>query len=114
MPAGMESLEPFRGNFEMAASSAEFVGLSIPEGVEKRVLFHSGFRAIATYAMPLADLDRELQEVLRTKGAVVKEDARRNLCGRIDVVTKENQLVHCFTDMAGNTAFVQLKMWIDF
>ena len=97
-----------------AASSSSFHGLDIPEGVEKRVLYHSSFRAIATYAMSLAELDRELQKILRSKGATVKEDGRRNLCGKLDVVTADNVLVHALTDTAGNTAFVQLKFWIDF
>ena len=63
--------------------SAElFHGLALPDGVEKRVLYHSTFRTIATYAMSLADLDRELLQIVRVRGGVIKEDARRNLCGK--------------------------------
>ncbi len=61
---------------------AEFHGLALPEGVEKRILYHSSFRAIATYAMSLSDLDRELQHILSARGSVVKDDSRRNLCGK--------------------------------
>ena len=65
-----------------ASTASEFHGLTIPEGVEKRILYHSSFRAIATYAMSLADLDREIQHMVHTRRGVIKEDARRNLGGK--------------------------------
>jgi hypothetical protein len=98
----------------------EFHSLVLPEGVEKRVLYHSNFRAVATYAMDLAELDRELQHILRVRGCTIKDDARRNLCGRLDVVTSTNEIVHVLTDTcgkdptSGSATFVQLKYWVDF
>ena len=68
--------------FPSGSNATEFNGLAIPEGVEKRVLYHSTYRAIATYAMSLADLDRELQGLLHARGCTIKEDARRNLGGK--------------------------------
>ena len=32
----------------------------------------------------------------------------------VDVVTGENELVHVQTDTCGSTAFVQIKLWVDF
>ena len=32
----------------------------------------------------------------------------------VDVVTEDNKIVHMLTDTCGNTAFVQLKLWVDF
>ena len=63
-------------------AATDFHGIAIPSGTEQRILYHSSFRAIATYAMSLADLDRELQHVIKARNSVVKEDARRNLCGK--------------------------------
>jgi hypothetical protein len=115
-----------------------FHGLPLPEGVEKRVLYHSTYRAIVTYAMSLSDLDRELRHLINANGCTVKEDGRRNLQGKralaaaaklpaassfddprgslcaVDIVTSSNELIHALTDTAGNTAFVQLKFWKDF
>ena len=68
-------------------SSQEFHGLVMPDGVEKRILYFSSFRAIATYAMALADLDRELQAILHGRGCLIKEDSRRNLCGKRALAT---------------------------
>ena len=65
-----------------STAAAEFHGIALPAGIEQRILYHSSFRAIITYAMTLADLDRELQHVLRARSTVVKDDARRNLCGK--------------------------------
>ena len=93
--------------------SNEFHGLSLPEGTERRILYHSSFRAICTYSSSLMDLDQELQGILQTRGAIVKDDSRRNLCGKIDVVTSANKLVHMLMDTAGQSAFTQLKMWTD-
>jgi len=92
----------------------DFRGIALPEGVEKRILYNSTFRVIATYAMSLADLDRELQHVLKARGSVIKEDCRQGLSGRIDVVTSSNELVHVLTGPCTNAAFVQLKMWVAF
>ena len=52
------------------------------EGSEKRVLYHSSFRAICTYGCSLPDLDQELKALLQARGAFIKEDHRRNLCGK--------------------------------
>ena len=38
----------------------EFCGLILPTGVERKVLYHSAYRAIATYANSVSDLDKEL------------------------------------------------------
>ena len=32
----------------------------------------------------------------------------------VDVVTGDNELVHVQTDTCGSTAFVQIKLWVDF
>ena len=98
----------------MEGAVASFHGLDLPEGAEKKVLYHSSFRAIATYAMSLADLDRELQSLLRARRWSVKEDVRKNLCGRLDVLTANNEVIHVITDTCGHTAYVQLKYWVDF
>ena len=66
----------------MADDENGFHGLVLPDGVEKRVLYHSSYRAIATYGASLADLDRELQGILHSRGCVVKEDQRLNYCGK--------------------------------
>ena len=41
------------------AAEVVFSGLPLPVGQERRVLYQSSYRLIATYAMPLADLDSE-------------------------------------------------------
>ena len=64
------------------AHARDFHGIFIPEGTEKRILYNSSFRAIVTYAMSLADLDRELQHILIARGTIIKEDTRRNLSGK--------------------------------
>ena len=78
-----------------ASTASEFHGLTIPEGVEKRILYHSSFRAIATYAMSLADLDREIQHMVHTRRGVIKEDARRNLGGKRACLFYFRSLVAC-------------------
>lgn len=63
-------------------STEEFMGLVMPPGVEKKVLYHSEFRSIATYAMSLADLARELSHIVHARGALIKDDTRRNFSGK--------------------------------
>ena len=60
----------------------EFKGLPLPEGTERHVLYQSSFRMVATYAMPLAELDNELREVLNAKRVIVKIDDRHNFVGK--------------------------------
>ena len=67
----------------------DFRGIALPVGVEKRILYHSTFRVIATYAMSLADLDRELQHVLKARGTTIKEDCRQGLSGRSECIVTE-------------------------
>lgn len=54
----------------------------MPEGTERHVLYQSSFRMVATYAMPLAELDNELREVLNAKRVIVKIDDRHNFVGK--------------------------------
>ena len=65
-----------------AAAEEEFHGLVLPAGAEKKVLYHSAYRAIATYATSVSELDRELQAMLLERSAKVSQDGRRNLCGK--------------------------------
>lgn len=60
----------------------EFCGLILPTGVERKVLYHSAYRAIATYANSVSDLDKELQALLSERKATIKDDGRRNCCGK--------------------------------
>lgn len=60
----------------------EFKGLPLPEGADRHVLYQSSFRMVATYAMPLAELDNELRKVLNAKRVIVKVDDRHNFVGR--------------------------------
>jgi hypothetical protein len=100
--------------FPRGTASPEFHGVFIPEGIDKRILYTSEFRIIVTYAMSLESLDRELHHILDRKGASVKEDARDNLRGKLDVVTSANKILHIGMDTCGGTPFVQLKYWVDF
>ena len=43
-----------------SALSMSFHGLVLPDGMERKVLYNSSYRCIATYAMEIADLDREV------------------------------------------------------
>lgn len=64
------------------ADATEFQGLVMPQGSERRVLYHSSYRSICTYGCSLQELDQELQDILHSRGALIKEDNRRNMCGR--------------------------------
>ena len=98
----------------MAATSADFHGLPLPVGTERRVLYNSSFRAIATYASSLADIDAELATSVKALGAIVKDDVRHNLSGRLDIVSPQNELIHVLMDQCpGNNAFIQVKYWVD-
>lgn len=92
----------------------EFHGIGIPEGVERRTLYHSSYRTITTYAMPLADLDSQFKVSISDKKAVVKEDTRTNFSGRMEIITCDNAKLHVLMDTCGNSAYCQLKMWTDF
>ena len=59
----------------------DFHGLPLPEGLDRRNLYHSSFRTIATYAMPLADLDTEFRKLVTRATATIKDDKRRNFEG---------------------------------
>ena len=48
-----------------SSNDVDFQGIPFPEGVERRMLYHSSYRAIATYAMPLADLEWRSLPTLR-------------------------------------------------
>ena len=63
------------------ASVKDFHGLPLPEGVDRRNLYHSPYRTIATYAMQLSELDEEFRKVIKRSSAIVKDDRRRNLEG---------------------------------
>ncbi len=96
------------------ADEMDFHGLRIPTGIERRMLYQSSYRTIATYAMRLVDLDAELKQVISAAGFVVQKDERKNFVGPLDVVAGEN-LVHVHTDTAGTsgTNFCTLKLTVD-
>ena len=106
----------------MSTASLDFHGLPLPEGTQKRVLYQSSFRALATYAMPLAELDSAVRKMLSIKGLSLEADERKDFIGSFDVTTKSDggTLVHvamdrCDVGDSGNGLVVsQLKYWIDF
>jgi len=59
----------------------DFHGLVMPPGEEKKILYQSQHRMIATYAMAVEALDHELKHILEKRGSIIKEDSRRNCCG---------------------------------
>ncbi|KOO28294.1 hypothetical protein Ctob_010910 [Chrysochromulina tobinii] len=93
----------------------DFHGLVMPPGEEKKILYQSQHRMIATYAMAVEALDHELKHILEKRGSIIKEDSRRNCCGQLEVVTKGNKVVHMMMDKcSGSSQFVQLRYWVDF
>ena len=100
----------------------DFHGLPLPEGKEKRVLYQSSFRTLATYAMPLADLDSEMRKLLSIRNLTAEADERKDFVGKFCVTTKSeggttvNVLMdRCDVGDSGNGLVVsQLKYWIDF
>ena len=64
------------------SNSNDFHGLVLPLGVDQKLLYSSSHCTIATYAMSIDDLDRELTHVLGLRGAYVKEDSRQDKCGK--------------------------------
>ena len=103
-------------------ATLDFHGLPLPEGKDKRVLYQSSFRTLATYAMPLADLDSEMRKLLSIKGFTAEADERKDFVGKFCVTTKSeggttvNVLMdRCDVSDSGNGLVVsQLKYWIDF
>ena len=59
-------------------ATLDFHGLPLPEGKDKRVLYQSSFRTLATYAMPLADLDSEMRKLLSIRGFTAEADGSRS------------------------------------
>ena len=59
----------------------DFHGLSVPEGADRRALYHSSFRTIMTYAMTLADLDAEFRRAVSKSSGSIKVDKRLNFEG---------------------------------
>ena len=57
-------------------SQIEFHGLPVPEGRERKILYHSSFRSITTYVMPVGDLDGEFRRVLQKASGTMKDDQR--------------------------------------
>ena len=98
---------------ELPEPEADFHGVPIPACAEKRILYHSEYRCLATYSAKLDDVDREMQANLLERFGTLKEDSRHNLAGKFDIVTRDNTLVHGLMDAVG-TGFVQLKLWVDF
>ena len=105
-----------------AMATLDFHGLPLPEGKEKRVLYQSSFRTLATYAMPLADLDSEMRKLLSIRNLTAEADERKDFVGKFCVTTKSeggttvNVLMdRCDVGDSGNGLVVsQLKYWIDF
>ena len=89
-----------------------FYGIPSPEGIERKVLYHSKFRAIYTYKMSLAELDEKLQKVLADRKWDVKVDERTNLTGKLDI-TNDGRVVHVSTEPCSNPMFCTMKYWID-
>ena len=69
-------------------STLDFHGLPLPEGKDKRVLYQSSFRTLATYAMPLADLDSEMRKLLSIRNLTAEADERKDFVGKFCVTTK--------------------------
>ena len=76
-----------------AGPAPTFKGLPLPEGVERHNLYSSSFRAVTTYAMPLADLDNELTVILEKK-ATVKFDDRINFVGKRELAPQPYTHTH--------------------
>ena len=91
---------------------SDFHGLSAPEGIERRVLYNSKFRAIYTYKMSLAELEMQLQKVLLDKHWEIKTDERVNLIGKLDI-SNDGRIIHVSTEPCGNPMFCTMKYWID-
>ena len=63
----------------------DFHALPFPEGVDRRSLYHSSYRAICTYAMPITELDTVFRRCLSKSQGIVKDDRRRNLEGHREI-----------------------------
>ena len=106
----------------LTMATLDFHGLPLPEGKDKRVLYQSSFRMLATYAMPLADLDSEMRKLLSIRGFTAEADERKDFVGKFCVTTKSeggttvNVLMdRCDVGDSGNGLVVsQLKYWVDF
>ena len=98
----------------MSAAPSEFHALPLPVGVERRILYHSSYRAIATYGCSMSELDEAMTDAVKSSGAIIKDDSRHNLCGTLDIVSAGNKLIHVLMDHCPNSSFVQVKYWVDF
>ena len=95
----------------------QFQGLPLPEGKERRSLYHSAYRTIITYVMPLSELAAELKTIIATNGGTIINDERRNFAGKLDVEMKDKSVVHVMMDACGTVGALtvtQLKFWVDF
>ena len=96
--------------------SQTFQGIPIPEGKEKRSLYHSAYRTIITYVMPLSELAAELKTIVGNNGCTIKNDERRNFAGKLDIILKDEAVVHVMMDACGTVGALtvtQLKFWVD-
>jgi hypothetical protein len=84
----MKAMKPIEAIPGMTGPVPNFKGLPLPEGVDRHNLYQSAFRVVTTYAMPLADLDNELQAILTKKSCTVKADDRRNFVGKSERNTR--------------------------
>ncbi len=84
----MKAMKPIEAIPGMTGPVPNFKGLPLPEGVDRHNLYQSAFRVVTTYAMPLADLDNELQAILTKKSCTVKADDRRNFVGKSERTTR--------------------------
>jgi hypothetical protein len=89
-----------------------FQGLPPPEGVDRKTLYASKFRAIYTYRMGLADLDAQLHRLLGEKSWEIRQDERINLTGKLDI-TNDGRIIHVSTEACNNPMFSTMKYWID-
>ena len=93
----MKAMKPMEAIPGMTGPVPNFKGLPLPEGVDRHNLYQSAFRVVTTYAMPLADLDNELQAILTKKSCTVKADDRRNFVGKSERTTR--MLAHIPADI---------------
>jgi hypothetical protein len=96
----------------MASQAQGFHGLPAPEGVERKILYASEFRAIYTYKMSLPELDAQLQKLLSDNWAT-RVDQRSNLTGKLDVASADGRIVHVSTEPCSNPMFCTMKYWVD-
>ena len=67
--------------------------------------------------MPLADLDKELSEILTSNECKVKNDERKNFSGKFSVTMPDEKTIHVMMSVCGSVGSVtvtQLRYRIDF